>query len=357
MDRIVALLGRLDRPADGVQDYCEFLGHALESLRVESTIVRVHWADKGWFSALSELWRSSKDWRGKWVILQYTALAWSAHGFPFGALCAIAVLRFRRARCAVVYHEPYQQEGSGWLRGACQNWIIQTMYLHVDKAIFPDPLRTIRWIPKDSPKAAFVPIGANIPPSRPTIAGPEQGTVKTVAIFCLSNPPNVTLEIEDIAWAARFAVAMGSKLRFVFMGRGTGEAKVQIRSAFHDIPAELAILGLLGTKEIGDLLARCDAMLCVRGAISPRRGSAIAGVARGLPIVGYQGTGTGFPITEAGLELVPYRDQQALAEALARVLCDDRLRQKLRLQSQRAHRMYFSWEKIAERLVEELTDR
>jgi len=38
------------------------------------------------------------------------------------------------------------------------------------------------------------------------------------------------------------------------------------------------------------------------------------------------------------------------------VLRDDRLREDLRLQSQRAHRLYFSWERIAERLVEELGD-
>ena len=356
MDQIVTLLGRPDCPADGVQDYCESLGRALKSRGVESVIVRVHWAHKGWRSALAELWRSSKEWRGRWVVLQYTALAWSSHGFPFGVLWAIAVLRLRGARCGVMYHEPRQQEGSGLIRGACQNWIIQTMYLHLDRAIFSEPLDTIGWIQKNNAKAAFIPIGANISSGGPTLACPDEGAVKTVAIFCLSHPPNVTLEVEDIASVARSALATGLRLRFVFIGRGTEEAEPQLRNAFRDIPAELSILGLVDTKEIGDLLARCDVMLCVRGTLSPRRGSAIAGVACGLPIVGYEGKDTGFPITEAGLELVPYRDRLALADALGHVLRDDRLREDLRLQSQRAHRLYFSWERIAERLVEELGD-
>jgi glycosyltransferase involved in cell wall biosynthesis len=355
MKPVIALLGRPDTPSDGVQDYCEFLGRALKSRGIELTITRVDWFQDGWIRALAQLRQAARQWRGRWIILQYTALAWSRHGLPLGLLPVIAVLRHSGARCAIVYHEPYRQEGSGRLRGGCQGYVIQKMYRHAHKAIFPDPLETIDWLPNNETKAAFIPIGANVTTNIATAVNPELNRrVKTIVLFCLSRQPNASMEIEDISHAARSAAAKSLPLRFVFFGRGTSEAKEEIESAFRNIPVEISFLGLIRSNEIGCVLAQSDVMLCVRGAITPRRGSAIAGIAFGLPIVGYQGVGTGFPITEAGLELVTYRDKQALGRALCNVVADERLRQNLGRRSRRAHEDYFSWEKIAERFVQEL---
>ncbi|MGC1969685.1 MAG: hypothetical protein WA673_24715, partial [Candidatus Acidiferrales bacterium] len=105
----IAIIGSKDFPTDGVQDYCEFLGSALERRAVELRIVRVEWKQKGWLRALRELWRDSVGWRNQRVILQYTAMSWSRRGFPFALLIVVAVLRRRGARCAVMFHEPYPQ--------------------------------------------------------------------------------------------------------------------------------------------------------------------------------------------------------------------------------------------------------
>ena len=88
-------------------------------------------------------------------------------------------------------------------------------------------------------------------------------------------------------------------------------------------------------------------MLCVRGKLYPRRGSAIAGIACGLPIVGYAGKAEGTPLAEAGVILVPYRDRKALGMALARVLGDADLRRELQEKSLRVRGKYFSWDVIA----------
>ncbi|HXJ17033.1 MAG TPA: glycosyltransferase [Candidatus Polarisedimenticolia bacterium] len=354
----IAILGRPDYPTDGVQDYCEFLGRALEPHGVQWEIVRVDWMRKGWLGALRELKSQSVHYRGKWVVLQYTAFAWSRRGFPIGVLAVLSILRRRGARCAVVFHEPFRQGGSRWLdrlRGACQSGVIRRLYSVAEKSIFPEPLEKIGWLPGDKSKAAFIPIGANVPERLPPAAAAEKNRVaKTVAVFCVTGPPHARVEIDDISEAARVSAENGAKLRFLFFGRGTPEAREEIAHAFRDIPAEVSVLGLLSASEISDVLARSDALLCVRGAIYSRRGSAIAGLACGLPIVGYKGPETGFPFTEGGLELVPYRDRAALAKALSRVLADDRLRDQLRHRSMRAHAGYFSWESIAERFVTEL---
>jgi glycosyltransferase involved in cell wall biosynthesis len=97
-------------------------------------------------------------------------------------------------------------------------------------------------------------------------------------------------------------------------------------------------------------------LLFVRGHVSSRRGSAIAVIACGLPIVGYRGAETGFPITNAGVLLVPQGNQEALAEALGRSLAEDGLRQQLCERSLAAQREHFSWGVIAGRLVEALAN-
>ena len=81
--------------------------------------------------------------------------------------------------------------------------------------------------------------------------------------------------------------------------------------------------------------------------MSQRRSTALAGIACGLPIVGYQGLSEGTPIAEAGLYLVPYRDSAALSAALTKVLQDDELAAQLRRKSRAAHAKYFSWDAVA----------
>ena len=95
-------------------------------------------------------------------------------------------------------------------------------------------------------------------------------------------------------------------------------------------------------------------MLFIRGELSPQRGSALAAVACGLPLVAYRGPGTVFPITGAGVELAPLNNRAALAEALCRVLQDDALRLALRERSRHAYASYFSWDVIAQRYIEVL---
>ena len=111
--------------------------------------------------------------------------------------------------------------------------------------------------------------------------------------------------------------------------------------------------GLQSASEVRRILGESDVMLCVRGPLYMRRGSAIAGLTCGLPIVGYAGEAEGTPLAEAGIELVPYGDRDALGRALAHVL-ESSAGDKLRQRSLAAHRRHFSWEVVAARLQESL---
>jgi glycosyltransferase involved in cell wall biosynthesis len=354
----IALLGRRDTPTDGVEDYCTFLGAALAQQGVKMRIVRMPWAEEGWFRALRRLWRESAGWRDHWVLLQYTAMGWSRRGFPLGALAALTVLCRKGVRTAVIFHDPFRQGGQRWihhLRGAFQDWIVRRLYGGATKAIFADPLETLRWLPKNDSKSVFIPIGANIPEQHRESSSASNGNAKTVAIFCLSDPPNRGRELAEIAHAMGHAAKSGLNPRVVFMGRGTPEAREDILRAFHTVPVEVTNLGLQPANEVSRILSESDAMLCVRGPLYPRRGSAIAAIACGLPIIAYAGAAEGTPIAEAGVELVPYADREALGIALTRVLADHNTWSQLHEKSELAHRRYFSWNVVAPKMRQSLS--
>jgi len=349
---ITFLLGKRDMPADGVQDYCEYLGRALQARSVRSQIARLNWNTDGWWKALRELRRQCSEESPDWVILQFTALGWSKRGFPLGAIAALAIARRCANRCAVVFHDPYGAKGKRLvdkIRGSFQSWVIRRLYQMADKAIFADPLEKIEWLRQTEEKAVFIPIGANIPDGAeaPLAHLSRDSRFSTVSIYCLSDPPNLYRELDDIVHAARMAASSGSSLGVTFLGRGTGEARSAIDRAFRGTNVSVSNLGIREPDEVRQVLADSQAMLCVRGPLYPRRGSALAGVACGLPIVAYAGAAEGTPIEEAGVELVPYRDREALGRALQRILLDESLWERQHDRSILAHRRYFSWDLVA----------
>jgi glycosyltransferase involved in cell wall biosynthesis len=89
-------------------------------------------------------------------------------------------------------------------------------------------------------------------------------------------------------------------------------------------------------------------LLFVRDAISTRRGSAIAGIACGLPVIAQAGAETAAPVTEGGVVLVPEDDESGFGPALQRVLSDEPYRAALAARSREAQSRYFSWAVIAE---------
>ena len=80
--RVIALLGRRDEPTDAVEDYCRHLGGALAYHDLQLELRRVPWSEHGWPASLDALRLQAQAWPGTWVLVQYTALAWSTRGFP-----------------------------------------------------------------------------------------------------------------------------------------------------------------------------------------------------------------------------------------------------------------------------------
>jgi glycosyltransferase involved in cell wall biosynthesis len=358
---MIVLLGRRDSPADALEDYCRWLRVGLEKRGHPSQLVRVSWEEAGPVRALRRLWRESRKWKDQWVLAQYTALSWSRRGFPLLFLAALGVLKVRATRLAVVFHDPGAYSGTRLIdrmRRALQRCVMRTAYRWAERSIVNVPVGTVSWLPPKPAKAAFIPVGANIPALLPAQHNGHRplDRPKVIAVFGITGGGTVGDEIEDIAFAASLASRRLQPLRLVTLGRGSKEAESRLRQALSGVKIEFAALGVLPPEEVSRTLADSDALLFVRGELSTQRGSAIAGIACGLPLVAYSGPHTAHPITEAGVIQVPQGDREELGKALVRVLTDEPLWQDLHQRSLRAQREYFSWSAIADKLVKVLND-
>jgi hypothetical protein len=358
--RIIALLGRRDAPTDAVEEYCRYLGDALRDREFEMELARVPWAEVGWRSALRELRQKAGAWRGRWVLLQYTALAWSERGFPLRFLRVMGVLRQSGARVAVVYHDVEPFAGTrvvDRLRRRVQVLTMRQALEASEVAVFTIPREKISWRPRERRRDVFIPVGANLPDA---VAAAESAATKsdrgewiaTAAVFGITGDAPGVEETSRIIEAVRFAVKQVGKMRLVVFGRNSESAEGSLREQLRDVPVEIRVLGVVAAEEVARLLCGADVLVFVRGAISSRRGSAIAGIACGLPVIAWASAETAPPITDAGVVLIAHEERTALGEALARVLADESYRAALAARSRIAHRQFFAWPAIAARYAE-----
>jgi glycosyltransferase involved in cell wall biosynthesis len=143
----------------------------------------------------------------------------------------------------------------------------------------------------------------------------------------------------------------------IVLGRNSEAAEGTLRDALQGVPVEIEVMGVLPSEEVAKNLREADVLLFVRGEISTRRGSAIAGIACGLPVVAFAGAETAAPITEAGLALYAHDQPGDLSRVLIKVLSDPAYRASLAARSREAQKQYFSWSAIAARYAELLVEQ
>ena len=350
----VALLGRQDQPTDGVRDYCELLSQAFARRGMELEIVALRWEIYGWRKALGMLWKASRGWSGRIIMLQYTALMWSRRGFAVGALAALGILKIRRTRLCVVFHDAGYTPARGALRRlrvAFQNFTIRAIFRGAEIPVLTVQASQLDWLPARSARAVFIPVGANFPPA-PLKSRDRVPEVPTVAVFGVTGGAHIEAEAEAIAHVISRTAETIPQLRLDVFGRGALEAENSLRRRLAGKKVEITVEGVLPAEEVRERLCRADVLLFVRGQISSRRGSAIAGIACGLPVAGYRGPETSAPITEAGVILVENADCEALARALARILNDAELYRELCRHSAVVAERDFSWDAIASKFAE-----
>jgi len=358
----VAVLGQRNEAIDAVEEYCRYLGAALEKHAFSLDIARVEWATKGWRRSLRELREKVGNEPNTWVLLQYTSLAWSRRGFSLRVPGIIQTLKKNGARCAVVFHDVEGYYGNRLIdriRRATQLHAMRKAVRLADFSILTIPTERIPWIDRNSRNVVFIPVGANLPsPEKAWSQEKDRArNLPTVTVFSLSGNRAGAEEVESIAQTVRYAAERMGALRLLVIGRHSEIAGSQLKEGLMGTSVQVTIHGLLPAEEVVQKLGASDVLLFTKGPISSRRGSAIAGIACGLPVIASEGWETGAPITEAGVVLIPETAKNEFGPALLRVLTDAAYRAKLSERSRRAQEVYFSWSAIAGRYAKELRTR
>jgi glycosyltransferase involved in cell wall biosynthesis len=238
-------------------------------------------------------------------------------------------------------------------RRRIQRYAMKRLVRLSDLAIFTLPRDKISWLPADTQNFVFIPVGANL--LAPERAWEEKrnstASKPVVTVFSLSDKPTLAKEVSHIARAVSIAAKQVGPLEVAVLGRNSESGGEELRLALAGSGAEVRIVGLISADEVVRVLGASDVMLFARGPISSRRGSAIAGIACGLPVIAEEGWELAPSITEAGVVLVPEELVQLGPEefgaALVRVLTDPSYRASLAERSRNAKKGYFSWSVIA----------
>ena len=354
--KVNILLGRRDMPSDGVEDYSVKLAQALGQLGHPVELCRAKWDCVGTRAAMRTLRAELSSTRGDWILLQFTHLMWSRRGFPYRALQAARIARGSGSRLAIVIHDPLAFAGSRWrdkVRRRIQHAIMRRLAGVADHVFVTVPPEQLPWLRHASlSSTSFVPVGSSIMPS-PTMPEYESEKPFTVAVFGVSSQG----EIEDISEVKNAVSEALGDLRIVVLGRGASEAAPLLSEMTKGSRGSVVVKGIAAADSVSLSLKEADAFLFVRGGLSCRRSTAVAALAHNLPVVGYQGEETSWPITEAGVLLGPLRDTTFISRALIRLAEDVPLRRTLRRLSNQTYERYFSWVRIAESIEEGLCRR
>ena len=357
--QLIALLGRKDEPTDAVEEYCHYLGAALQPHDFQMQIRRVPWEVQGWRQSFRALQLQSQAWRNTWVLVQYTALAWSARGFPLKFPRVLRQLKSAGARVAVVFHdvEPFSSPRLiDRVRCRVQRHVMRRSLQLADLAVFTVPPEKLSWLQSIPSKAEFIPVGANLPFTE--LAAPRKPSeILTVGVFSITGGEQGAWETQRILGAVQHAGRKLGRIRLSVFGRHSELREEVLRRGLEDFPVELSVEGVTSPEQVINRLAVCDVLLFVRKGISTRRSSAIAGIAAGLPVIAYPGAETATPVTGAGVVLVSPDNQGELNEALVRVLTDAGFRAELSARSRDAYKTHFAWPAIAQRYAEVLNSR
>jgi hypothetical protein len=220
-----------------------------------------------------------------------------------------------------------------------------------DFAVFTVPFERISWLRPAQTKAVFIPVGPNLPIPSTITAGIHEHTCPTIGVFSITGGQPGARETEVIVAAVRHASHTLGRLHLSVFGRHAEIREADLRSGLKGLPVELSVEGILTPEQVVQKLFACDVLLFVRGGISSRRGSAIAGIGCGLPVIAYSGSETAPPITDAGVVLVAADQPGQLHASLVRVLSDVEYRNDLAARSRTTFQAHFAWPSIAARFA------
>ena len=202
----------------------------------------------GWPDALHALRLQATKWSDTWVLVQYTALAWSSRGFPHKVLRALKILKSAGARVGIVFHDVEPYPGTRLIdsvRRFDQVWTMRRVISLADLTVFTVPPARLSWLTAVPANAFFVPVGANLPIPGVPQASSLQEPVPTIGVFSITGGESGARETQIILAASRCAAQKLGKLRLSIFGRHAELRETELREGLRDLPVELSVEGVV----------------------------------------------------------------------------------------------------------------
>lgn len=284
-----------------------------------------------------------------WILLQYMPFSYGRWGFaPTLVRDAMALKRKTGTLFGVMVHEAWVTMNT-WrtcVMGSYQRLQLRSLLLLADVLfVSTGYLRAAL-----GNRAVHLPVGSNISPTTMSRSEARRrldvGDEFVVTLFGTGNPHRV-LEHPEAAIARLAGVHGPRNVRVLNLGLGAPQPRVP--PGVHVITP-----GGLPAQEISrHLLASDVLLLSFSDGISTRRGTLMAGLAHGIPVVGLSGVSTDDVLTAHpdAVVLTPVGDPGAFADAVLELASDPQRLAQTGRAGTALYRAEFDWPVIAERVT------
>jgi glycosyltransferase involved in cell wall biosynthesis len=310
------------------------------------------------FPALWAIRRLARSLRLDWLNIQYQAAAYDLSA-PIHFLPRLAGVP-----CVVTFHDlriPYLFPKAGSLRPAA----VTALARWSRGAIATDPADEAELRRRGIPRVAQIPIGSNIARSLPPGYERQQWRAEkgiSPDDFCLGYFGFLNASKGGDALIGALAALVGADPRFklLLIGGAAGSsdptdaafgARLDELVARHGLASRICRTSFVAPAEVSGWLAACDVMvLPYRDGVSLRRGSLMAALAHGCPIISTRPAHAVSEIRDGENMLLVDGSPESIAGAVLRLRDDPGLRARLG-QGASELSVLFRWDTIAARTV------
>lgn len=390
--RICFVSGEYPPMQGGVGDFTHELGRALMALGHEVSVITSCRAqcplwtppqtmpaepavypiiDKWNWTSWRNILHLMRDFQCDVLHIQYQTAAYGMHP-AINFLPLRLHLSKRRPRVLVTFHdlrEPYLLPKAGpvrkWVNLALARWCDAVIVTNIED--YEQLKQSHSAILSEAKNLYLIPIGSNIHPQPPsgydrTVWRHSMGVIDDETLLCYFGFLNASKGGEVLFRALAELLRRGHKVKLLMIGGQVGDSDPTNVAYFEYVKAlnnELCLqdhvlwTGYTPPTEVSaNFLAADICVLPYRDGASYRRGSFMAALAHGLPIVS---TKPRIPITTlvdgANILLVPPDNALATADAIERLISEPMLRTQL-AQGARELAREFTWDRIAEETVQ-----
>lgn len=370
--RICLLTARVPPVRCGVGDYSVQLGNYFvsrgdevvllttreQSSSVSGACFAVRSALPSWkLKGMRALWREIHAIRPDVILVQWVPYLYSRTGTNLVFPLTIAALAAKGLRIQVVVHEPWVAFGpwSSFVTGPIHRLalgILVTASKKVSVSIekWRDLLRSR--FPWKKSAIDCVPVGSNIPVTQ---SGARMSTRRSagikddavaMGIFSLHGSGKAFSFVEA---AHRDLAERGDRFRMVVIGATAEEAALALPETARDVRCQ--VTGYLSAEEISKWLQAVDVLLApfVDG-VSGRRGTVLAGLAHGLPVVTTRGRLTDRLFDSSPLVLSD-ANPAAFSQEVLSLVQDPRRRAEMATEARAFFDAHFSWQRVGEAIL------